>query len=75
MTSNENIMEEMLDRATNPSRENIDELSSQMFCMVVRSTPTLIDKALKIIMTKVRSKDVTESTRAINVCCNTSNLE
>ncbi|XP_011202339.2 ADP-ribosylation factor-binding protein GGA3 [Bactrocera dorsalis] len=67
MTTNENIMEEMLDRATNPSRENIDELSSQMFCMVVRSNPTLVDKALKMIMTKVRSKDITESTRAINL--------
>ncbi|XP_011191111.2 ADP-ribosylation factor-binding protein GGA1 [Zeugodacus cucurbitae] len=67
MTTNENIMEEMLDRATNPSRENIDELSSQMFCMVVRSNPILVDKALKMIMTKVRSKDITESTRAINL--------
>lgn len=67
MTTNENIMEEMLDRATNPGRENIDELSSQMFCMVLRSNPTLVDKALKMIMTKVRSKDITESTRAINL--------
>ncbi|XP_020717180.1 ADP-ribosylation factor-binding protein GGA1 isoform X2 [Ceratitis capitata] len=67
MTTNESIMEEMLDRATNPIRESVDELSSQMFCMVVRSNPQLVDRSQEMIMLKVRSNNVTESTRAITL--------
>ncbi|XP_067639977.1 ADP-ribosylation factor-binding protein GGA1 isoform X3 [Eurosta solidaginis] len=67
MTTNETIMEEMLNRATNPSRETVDELSLQMFCLVVKSNPKLIDRAQEMIMLKVRSNNITESTRAINL--------
>ncbi|XP_054728491.1 ADP-ribosylation factor-binding protein GGA1 [Anastrepha obliqua] len=67
MTTDENIMEEMLERATNPSRGTVDELSWQMFCMVVRSNPKLVDRAQEMIMQKIRSNNIAESTRSIDL--------
>ncbi|XP_067639976.1 ADP-ribosylation factor-binding protein GGA1 isoform X2 [Eurosta solidaginis] len=60
MTTNETIMEEMLNRATNPSRETVDELSLQMFCLVVKSNPKLIDRAQEMIMLKLLEECMTQ---------------
>ncbi|XP_034119152.1 ADP-ribosylation factor-binding protein GGA2 [Drosophila albomicans] len=65
MTTDESIMTEMLDRATNPAKESVDELGVQMFCIVVRSNNQLVHKAQEMIVAKVRSSNVTEATRAI----------
>ncbi|KAH8386622.1 hypothetical protein KR093_001607 [Drosophila rubida] len=65
MTTDESIMTEMLDRATNPAKERVDELGVQMFCIVVRSNAQLVHKAQEMIVAKVRSSNVTEATRAI----------
>ncbi|EDV91928.1 ADP-ribosylation factor-binding protein GGA3 [Drosophila grimshawi] len=65
MTTDESIMTEMLDRATNPSKEQVDELGVQMFCIVVRSNSQLVHKAQEMIVAKVRSTNVTEAHRAI----------
>lgn len=65
MTTDESIMTEMLDRATNPAKERVDELGVQMFCIVVRSNNHLVHKAQEMIVAKVRSSNVTEATRAI----------
>ncbi|XP_034479602.1 ADP-ribosylation factor-binding protein GGA1 [Drosophila innubila] len=65
MTTDESIMTEMLDRATNPAKEQVDELGVQMFCIVVRSNGQLVHKAQEMIVAKVRSSNVTEATRAI----------
>ncbi|SPP86518.1 ADP-ribosylation factor-binding protein GGA2 isoform X1 [Drosophila guanche] len=67
MTTDESIMEEMLDRATNPAKERVDELGVQMFCIVVRSHVHLVHKAQEMIVAKVRSANVTEATRAISL--------
>ncbi|KAH8304099.1 hypothetical protein KR059_000477 [Drosophila kikkawai] len=67
MTTDESIMEEMLDRATNPAKERVDELGVQMFCIVVRSNGQLVHKAQEMIVAKVRSANVTEATRAISL--------
>ncbi|XP_022228432.2 ADP-ribosylation factor-binding protein GGA1 [Drosophila obscura] len=67
MTTDETIMEEMLDRATNPAKERADELGVQMFCIVVRSHVQLVHKAQEMIVAKVRSANVTEATRAISL--------
>ncbi|KAH8245234.1 hypothetical protein KR032_006866 [Drosophila birchii] len=67
MTTDESIMEEMLDRATNPAKERVDELGVQMFCIVVRSNGQLVHKAQEMIVAKVRSSNVTEATRAISL--------
>ncbi|XP_068159886.1 ADP-ribosylation factor-binding protein GGA1 [Drosophila tropicalis] len=64
-TTDESIMEQMLDRATNPTKEKVDELGVQMFCLVVRSNTQLVQRAQEMIMTKVRSANVTEATRGI----------
>ncbi|XP_030378583.1 ADP-ribosylation factor-binding protein GGA2 [Scaptodrosophila lebanonensis] len=65
MTTDESIMEEMLDRATNPAKDTVDELGVQMFCIVVRSNAQLVQKAQEMIVSKVRSSNITEATRAI----------
>ncbi|KAL7742835.1 hypothetical protein ACLKA6_012259 [Drosophila palustris] len=65
MTTDESIMTEMLDRATNPAKERVDELGVQMFCIVVRSNGQMVHKAQEMIVAKVRSSNVTEATRAI----------
>ncbi|XP_030566306.1 ADP-ribosylation factor-binding protein GGA1 [Drosophila novamexicana] len=65
MTTDESIMTEMLDRATNPTKERVDELGVQMFCIVVRSNTQLVHKAQEMIVTKVRSTNVNEAIRAI----------
>ncbi|EDW65836.1 ADP-ribosylation factor-binding protein GGA1 [Drosophila virilis] len=65
MTTDESIMTEMLDRATNPTKERVDELGVQMFCIVVRSNSQLVHKAQEMIVTKVRSTNVNEAIRAI----------
>ncbi|KAH8284250.1 hypothetical protein KR044_001221 [Drosophila immigrans] len=67
MTTDESIMTEMLDRATNPAKERVDELGVQMFCIVVRSNAQLVHKAQEMIVAKVRSSNVTEATRAISL--------
>ncbi|EDW27534.1 GL20223 [Drosophila persimilis] len=67
MTTDESIMEEMLDRATNPAKERVDELGVQMFCIVVKSHVQLVHKAQEMIVAKVRSANVTEATRAISL--------
>ncbi|KAH8307503.1 hypothetical protein KR018_005581 [Drosophila ironensis] len=67
MTTDESIMEEMLDRATNPAKERLDELGVQMFCIVVKSNPRLVHKAQEMIVAKVRSTSVSEATRAISI--------
>ncbi|XP_033171223.1 ADP-ribosylation factor-binding protein GGA2 [Drosophila mauritiana] len=66
MTTDESIMEEMLERATNPAQK-IDELGVQMFCIVVKSNAQLVHKAQEMIVAKVRSTNVTEATRAISL--------
>nr|XP_016936944.1 ADP-ribosylation factor-binding protein GGA1 [Drosophila suzukii] len=66
MTTDESIMEEMLERATNPAKK-IDELGVQMFCIVVKSNAQLVHKAQEMIVAKVRSTNVTEATRAISL--------
>ncbi|EDV46238.1 ADP-ribosylation factor-binding protein GGA2 [Drosophila erecta] len=66
MTTDESIMEEMLERATNPAHK-IDELAVQMFCIVVKSNGQLVHKAQEMIVAKVRSTNVTEATRAISL--------
>lgn len=55
------------DRATNPTKERVDELGVQMFCIVVRSNTQLVHKAQEMIVTKVRSTNVNEAIRAIAV--------
>ncbi|XP_064536951.1 ADP-ribosylation factor-binding protein GGA2 [Drosophila montana] len=65
MTTDESIMIEMLDRATNPTKERVDELGVQMFCIVVRSNTQLVHKAQEMIVGKVRSTNVNEAIRAI----------
>ncbi|XP_017099600.2 ADP-ribosylation factor-binding protein GGA1 [Drosophila bipectinata] len=67
MTTDESIMEEMLDRATNPAKERVDELGVQMFCIVVKSNTQLVHKAQEMIVAKVRSTNITEATRAISL--------
>ncbi|KAH8421402.1 hypothetical protein KR009_004116 [Drosophila setifemur] len=67
MTTDESIMEEMLDRATNPAKERVDELGVQMFCIVVKSNGHLVHKAQEMIVAKVRSANITEATRAISL--------
>lgn len=67
MTTDESIMEEMLDRATNPAKERVDELGVQMFCIVVKSNAQLVHKAQEMIVAKVRSANITEATRAISL--------
>ncbi|KAI8034237.1 hypothetical protein M5D96_012996 [Drosophila gunungcola] len=66
MTTDESIMEEMLERATNPAKK-IDELGVQMFCIVVKSNAQLVHKAQEMIVAKVQSTNVTEATRAISL--------
>ncbi|XP_016948533.1 ADP-ribosylation factor-binding protein GGA2 [Drosophila biarmipes] len=66
MTTDESIMEEMLERATNPAKK-IDEMGVQMFCIVVKSNAQLVHKAQEMIVAKVRSPNVTEATRAISL--------
>ncbi|XP_037937327.1 ADP-ribosylation factor-binding protein GGA1 [Teleopsis dalmanni] len=67
MTTDENLLDIMLVRATNPEQEPVDELSVQMFCMVLRSNSQLIQKAHELLMSKVRSSNVMEATRAIEL--------
>ncbi|XP_017055372.1 ADP-ribosylation factor-binding protein GGA2 [Drosophila ficusphila] len=66
MTTDESIMEEMLERATNPAKK-IDELGVQMFCIVVKSNAQLVHKAQEMIVAKVRSSNTTEAIRAISL--------
>ncbi|XP_016988546.1 ADP-ribosylation factor-binding protein GGA2 [Drosophila rhopaloa] len=66
MTTDESIMEEMLERATNPAKK-IDELGVQMFCIVVKSNAQLVHKAQEMIVGKVQSSNVTEAIRAISL--------
>ncbi|XP_030243767.1 ADP-ribosylation factor-binding protein GGA2 [Drosophila navojoa] len=65
MTTDESIMTEMLDRATNPTKDRVDELGVQMFCIVVRSNSQLVHKAQSMIVAKVHSSNIKEATRAI----------
>ncbi|XP_017852837.2 ADP-ribosylation factor-binding protein GGA1 isoform X1 [Drosophila busckii] len=65
MTTDESIMAEMLDRATKPDKDRVDELGVQMFCLVVRSNSQLVHKAQEMIRTKICSSNVIEATRAI----------
>ncbi|EDW07556.1 ADP-ribosylation factor-binding protein GGA2 [Drosophila mojavensis] len=65
MTTDESIMTEMLDRATNPTKDRVDELGVQMFCIVVRSNSQLVHKAQSMIVAKMHSSNIKEATRAI----------
>lgn len=63
--SNKNILAAMLERATNPAAENVDELSVQIFCVTVHNDPSLIHEAMSLIISKIQSSNVTQSIRGI----------
>ncbi|XP_017869857.1 PREDICTED: ADP-ribosylation factor-binding protein GGA2 [Drosophila arizonae] len=65
MTTDESIMTEMLDRATNPTKDRVDELGVKMFCIVVGSNSQLVHKAQSMIVAKMHSSNIKEATRAI----------
>ncbi|KAM7348907.1 ADP-ribosylation factor-binding protein Gga [Cochliomyia hominivorax] len=67
MTTNEKILEEMLERVTNPSRDSPDNLAFQMFCMIVQSNNSLISKAHELIVKKMHSNNITVAIRAIGL--------
>lgn len=63
--SNKNILAAMLERATNPAAENVDELAVQIFCVTVRNDPKLIHEAMSLIVSKIQSSNVTQSIRGV----------
>uniref|UniRef100_A0A1I8Q937 VHS domain-containing protein n=1 Tax=Stomoxys calcitrans TaxID=35570 RepID=A0A1I8Q937_STOCA len=68
MTTDESILEEMLERATNPTKDEIDNMAVQMFCMIVNSNKgLLVNKAHKLIVAKIYSPNVIEANRAIGI--------
>ncbi|TMW53394.1 hypothetical protein DOY81_001516 [Sarcophaga bullata] len=67
MTTDETILKEMLERVTNPDREQVDNLAVQMFCMMVQSNSDLVTRAHELIVEKMHSSNITEATRAIGL--------
>ncbi|XP_055913571.1 ADP-ribosylation factor-binding protein GGA1 [Eupeodes corollae] len=65
--SNRNILVTMLERATNPAAENVDELAVQIFSLTVRNDSNLIHEAMSLILSKIRSPNVTESIRGVSL--------
>ncbi|XP_055844236.1 ADP-ribosylation factor-binding protein GGA3 [Episyrphus balteatus] len=65
--SNKNILAAMLERATNPAAENVDELAVQIFCVTVRNDPNLIHEAMSLIVSKIQSSNVTQSIRGVSL--------
>ncbi|KNC28790.1 hypothetical protein FF38_09954 [Lucilia cuprina] len=78
MTTDENILQEMLERVTNPAKVDVDNLAVQMFCMIVQSNSDLVTKAHELIVNKMHSSNTTEAARAIGLleeCMSKGGLE
>ncbi|XP_075154860.1 ADP-ribosylation factor-binding protein Gga [Haematobia irritans] len=67
-TTDENILWEMIERATDPSKDEVDNMAVQLFCMIVNHNQgSLTDHAHELIIKKIKSGDVTVANRAIGI--------
>lgn len=55
------------EKVTDPCSETVDELAINLFCSAVRADPTLIKKSTELIVSKIKSPNVTQSRKAIDV--------
>ncbi|XP_061386684.1 ADP-ribosylation factor-binding protein GGA3 [Musca vetustissima] len=68
MKTDENLLEEMLERSTNPSQVEVDNMAVQIFCMLVNNNKdALVEKAQQLIVDKIKSHNTTEADKAIGL--------
>ncbi|KAL9877775.1 ADP-ribosylation factor-binding protein GGA3 isoform X1 [Glossina fuscipes] len=67
MATDEEIMKEMLERATNPAKDSVDQMAVQMFCLIVRSNADLVNKAHDLLTIKMFSTSSLEALRAVGL--------
>lgn len=65
--SSDHNLEELLQKVTDPCSETVDELAINLFCSAVRADPTLIKKSTELIVSKIKSPNVTQSRKAIDL--------
>ncbi|XP_073829368.1 ADP-ribosylation factor-binding protein Gga [Musca autumnalis] len=68
MKTDENLLEEMLERSTNPLDVEVDNMAVQIFCLLVNNNKdALVERAHQLIVDKIKSQNATEADKAIGL--------